>query len=423
VPKFATVKGTQDILPKDWPYWEFVSGHAEAVARLYGYSRIETPTFAETGLFSRAVGQGTDIVDKEMYSFLGRGGEDLTLRPEGTAPVMRAYLQHGMHKLPQPVKLYYIERIYRAENPQKGRFREHHQFGCEAIGVEDAYVDVEMLALLSQFYTRIGVPELHLHLNSIGDRQCRPDYIQALVKYLRHHEARLAPRDLERLERNPLRVLDSKEHQSQAVIAAAPRSRDYLCQECRDHWERLLHGLDVLSIAYTVDDRLVRGLDYYTRTVFEFLPVAEGRQAVIGAGGRYDALAEAMGGPPVPAVGFGSGIERLVINLQESGVELPERPLAAVYAAHVGEGAEDAALKLVNDLRRRDVPSIMSFGSRGLKPQLKAAAGAGAKYAAISFEQEVREGELVLRQLDTGEQQSVSLSDAASIVAERTTSG
>jgi histidyl-tRNA synthetase len=419
VPEFATIKGTQDVLPAQWPYWNFVLAHAHEVAHLFGYRRIETPTFAETSLFSRTTGEGTDIVDKEMYSFKDRGGNDLTLRPEGTAPVMRAYLQHGMSRLPQPVKLYYIERIYRAENPQKGRLREHHQFGCEAIGVEDAYVDVEMISLLRTFYARLGLGDVSLHINSIGDPACRPAYIAELTAYLRGHASSMAERDRERLERNPLRVLDSKERESQHVIDSAPRSVDHLCDDCRTHWTRLRHGLDVLGIAYEVDDRLVRGLDYYTRTVFEFLPAAAGRQAVIGGGGRYDALSEAMGGPHVPGVGFGSGIERLIINLQEGGVALPDDSGPDVYAAHVGDGTEDAALRLSHELRSNGIATVMSFGARGLKPQLRAASSSGAPLAAIAFDTELQTGAIVLRDMESGEQQTVPVDEVPHAIAER----
>jgi histidyl-tRNA synthetase len=407
VSQFSTPRGTQDILPSDWPYWNFVIGQAEDVARLYGYRRIETPTFAETSLFSRTTGEGTDIVEKEMYSFDDRGGDNFTLRPEGTAPVMRAYLQHGMNRLPQPVKLYYIERIYRAENPQKGRLREHHQFGCEAIGVEDAYVDVEMIALLSEFYGRIGLAGLSLHINTIGDAACRPRYLEILVTYLRDHESELAPTDRGRLLRNPLRVLDSKEPQSQPVVSNAPSTVDYLCEDCRRHWEKCLRGLGILGISYEIDPRLVRGLDYYTRTVFEFLPGSAGAQAVVGGGGRYDALSEAMGGPHIPGVGFGSGLERLILNMREQGVEVPQPRPTEVYVAHVGEGTEDAALALSIKLRRNGISSVMTFGARGLKPQLKAAANAGAEHAVIAFEEELAAGTVVLRHLDTGEQETV----------------
>jgi histidyl-tRNA synthetase len=414
---FSTPKGTQDILPADWPYWNFVMGHAEAVARVFGYLRIETPTIAETSLFSRTSGQATDIIEKEMYSFLDRGGDPISLRPETTAPVMRAYLQHGMHKLPQPVKLYYIEHNFRAENPQKGRLREHHQFGCEAIGVEDAFVDVEMVSLLHEFYRGIGLADLALNVNSIGDEACRPAYLEALVGYLQGSISDLAETDQARLQRNPLRVLDSKEHKSQRLIAGAPKMLDYLCDACSAHWQKFLRGLAALDISYEVNHRLVRGLDYYTRTVFEFSPGGEGAaQSVVGAGGRYDALSEAMGGPHIPGVGFGSGLERLILNIREQGIEVPQAPVAEVYAAHVGEGTEEASLKLAHQLRQNGVATVISFGDRGLKQQLKAASGTGARYAAIAFEDELKEGKAVLRELETGEQRPVALEDVARAV-------
>ncbi len=413
---FTTPRGTQDILPDEWPYWNFVLGHAREVADLFGYRRIETPTFAETGLFARTSGEGSDVVDKEMYTFRDRGGDELTLRPEGTAPVMRAYLQHGMNKLPQPVKLYYIERMYRYDRPQRGRLREHHQFGCEGIGVEDAFLDAEIIALLHELYCRIGLTDVTLHLNSIGDQQCRPAYVLDLVSYLQAQQERLAPPDLDRLARNPLRVLDSKERATQPVLEDAPRMLDYLCEACRTHWDKLRHGLDLLGIAYSVDHRLVRGLDYYTRTAFEFMPPGEGAQSTIGGGGRYDALSVAMGGPPVPGIGFGTGIERLVLNVKERGITVPEGPHPEVYIARQGEGTEDEALLLANRLRGANIPVSMAFGQRSLKAQMRHANSSGSRYAAILGEQEVTERRVALRCLGTGEQSSVPQDDVANVV-------
>lgn len=413
---FTTPRGTQDILPEEWPYWTYVLGHAEQVAGLYGYQRIETPTFGETGLFARTSGEGSDVVDKEMYTFQDRGGDDLTLRPEGTAPVMRSYLQHGMNKLPQPVKLYYIERMYRYDRPQRGRLREHHQFGCEGIGVEDAYLDVEIIALLRDLYTRIGLTDVSLHLNSIGDEQCRPAYVHDLVAYLRHREERLAARDRDRLERNPLRVLDSKEAPTQPLLENAPRLIDYLCDACRTHWDKLRHGLDLLGIAYVVDHRLVRGLDYYTRTAFEFMPPGEGAQSTIGGGGRYDALSRAMGGPAIPGIGFGTGIERLVLNIKERGVKVPPAPHPAVYVARHGEGTEDAALVLSNQLRSAGIATSMAFGERSLKAQMRHANTSEARYAAILGEDEMSSHEVSVRSLETGEQVRVPEGEVAQAV-------
>lgn len=412
--RFSTPKGTQDILPENWPYWDFVIGHAFDTARLYGYRRIETPVFGDTALFARATGEGTDIVDKEMYSFKDREGRDLSLRPEGTAPVMRAYLEYGMHKLPQPVKLFYLERMYRYDKQQRGRYREHRQFGCEAIGSEDAYVDVEMLSLLDTFYRRIGLDDLALHVNSIGDRNCRPAYLGALVEFLRRHQDQLAELDRERIERNPLRVLDSKEHASQAAIAEAPHMLDFLCEPCRCHWQRLLHGLEVLGLSYEIDHRLVRGLDYYTRTVFEFVPPTEGQQSVVGGGGRYDALSEAIGGPPIPGIGFGTGIERLVLNIQDRGIPVPPAPAPAVYVAHVGPEAEDEALRLATACRRAGIAADLAFGDRSLKAQMRHANAARARYAAIIGEDELRDRTVTVRTLESGDQRTVAAADVTS---------
>lgn len=415
---FTTPRGTQDILPDEWPYWNFVLGHAHEVARLFGYRRIETPTFGETGLFARTSGEASDVVDKEMYTFQDRGGDELTLRPEGTAPVMRAYLQHGMNKLPQPVKLYYIERMYRYDRPQRGRFREHHQFGCEGIGVEDAFLDVEIIALLHELYRRIGLTDVSLHLNSIGDERCRPAYVRDLVSYLHKHEERLPARDLDRLGRNPMRVLDSKEAATQPLLQNAPHILDYLCDACRAHWDKLRHGLDLLGLVYEVDYRLVRGLDYYTRTAFEFMPRAEGAQSTIGGGGRYDALSAAMGGPVVPGIGFGTGIERLVLNVKERGIPVQPGPHPGAYIARQGERTEDEALLLAKRLRGAGIAVSMAFGERSLKAQMRHANSSGSHYAAILGEQEVAEHRVALRSLETGEQRSVPEDEVAGVVRE-----
>jgi histidyl-tRNA synthetase len=399
--------GMGDILPDDWPYYDHVIGQAVEVARLFGYRRIETPNLGQTSLFARTTGEGTDIVEKEMYSFRDRGGEEVSLRPEGTAPVMRAYLEHGMARWPQPVKLFYIERMYRAEKPQRGRYREHRQFGCEAIGSADAYVDVEMICLLDLFYRRIGLDDLSLGINTIGDETCRPRYLRVLVEYLREHESSLAQRDRERLERNPLRVLDSKEAVSQPIIEAAPHMIDFLCDACAAHWARLQRGLAVIGIPFRVDHRLVRGLDYYTRTVFEFAPPRAGSTAVVGGGGRYDALTEAMGAKRIPGVGFGTGLERLVLNIKECGIDVPPPPAPRIYFVHHGPEAEDEALREAALLRRQGVSADLGFGERSVKSQMKHADHAGARYAAIFGEDELESGTVTLRSLRGGGQETI----------------
>lgn len=416
MPKFSTPRGTADVLPEDWAYWDFVLSQASDVARLFGYRRIQTPILGDTALFTRATGDGTDIVDKEMYSFRDRGGDELSLRPEGTAPVMRAYFQHGMDRLPQPVKLFYFERMYRFDRPQHLRYREHTQFGCEAIGIEDAFVDVEMISLLDTFYRRIGLTDLALYLNSIGDQTCRPRYLEDLVRYLRLNDTHLAELDRERVIRNPLRVLDSKEALSQSVIEGAPHMLDYLCDACQAHWAKLLRGLNLLGIPVQINHRLVRGLDYYTRTVFEFAPPSHGAQSVVGGGGRYDALAEAMGAKHVPGIGFGAGIERLVWNVRERDVTAPAVPSVLAYVTHAGEGTEDAAILTTDRLRRDGIPTDMAFGERSLKAQLRHANAAGARYALIVGEDEVTDGTMSLRDLAVGEQTRVPADNIASIL-------
>lgn len=418
MPKFSTPKGTGDILPADWPYWQFVLNRAQSLAELFGYRRIETPIFGDTSLFARSSGEGTDVVDKEMYTFQDRDGASLSLRPEGTAPVMRAYLQHGLHKEPQPIKLYYIERMYRYDKPQRGRFREHRQFGCEAIGSDDPYVDVEMIDLLGEFYRGCGLRGLRLQLNSIGDVNCRPDFLRELVVYLTSRQDRLAPLDRHRLGRNPLRVLDSKEHDTQPVLTNAPKMLDYLCEPCRIHWNQLCRGLDTLGIPYDVNPRLVRGLDYYTRTVFEFLSPREGAQAALGGGGRYDGLSEAIGGPHVPGIGFGSGLERLILTMQDQGVDVPPIEGPLVYVAHTGEGTAEPALRLARDLRRTGFRAELAFGSRSLNGQMKRANGSGARFVAIIGMDELAAGVAQLRDLHAGDQTPVPLDRVLNFLVE-----
>lgn len=408
---FTTPRGTVDILPEDWPYWDFVTDAARHIAQLYGYRRIETPTLGEVSLYVRATGEATDIVQKEMYAFRDQGGDDLTLRPEGTAPVVRAYFQHGMNRLPQPVKLYYLERMYRRETPQRGRLREHHQFGCEAIGSADPGVDVEMLALLVQFYRALGLSGLTLHLNSMGDGACRPAYLAALTAYLLAHRSELAALDRERLARNPLRVLDTKEARSQPVVSGAPSILDYLCPACSEHWYVVRAGLEALNIEYEIDPALVRGLDYYTRTVFEFQAPYEGAQSAVGGGGRYDGLAEAIGAASTPGIGFGSGIERLILTMKDQAVEPPSPARPRVYVAHVGPHAATPASRISTRLRAAGISVVVSFGSRSLKAQLKAANATGARFALIIGEDEIREGAITLRDLETGEQTRLAESD------------
>ena len=310
---FYAPRGTQDILPADRPYWRYVTEQMHAVAALFGLQQIDTPIFEEAALFVRGVGEGTDIVDKEMYTFQDKGGNELTLRPEFTAGVMRAYIEHGMHVLPQPVKLYSIGPIFRYERPQAGRYRQHHQFNVEMLGELDPAVDLEVMSVAWTLLTRLGYRGLSFQLNSTGCPVCRPAYRQALIEYFGAYRNRLNEVDLRRLAINPLRLLDSKEEAAQALLDGAPHSSDYLCDECAAHLATLRSYLDALEMPHTINFRLVRGLDYYTKTVFEVWAEGIGAQAAVCGGGRYDKLIEMLGGLPTPGIGFGMGIERIAM--------------------------------------------------------------------------------------------------------------
>jgi histidyl-tRNA synthetase len=410
---YQAPRGTQDILPADRPYWRYVTEQMHAVAALFGYQQIDPPIFEETGLFVRGVGEGTDIVDKEMYSFQDKGGAEITLRPEFTASVMRAYIEHGMHVWPQPVKLYSIGPIFRFERPQAGRFRQHHQFNVEALGELDPAVDLEVMSVAWALLTRLGYRGLSFQLNSTGcpREACRPAYRVALIDYFRAYEDRLNDVDRRRLAINPLRLLDSKEEAAQPLLNDAPHSADYLCTECATHLSTLRSYLEALEMPYTINFRLVRGLDYYTKTVFEMWAQGIGAQAAVCGGGRYDGLIEELGGPPTPGIGFGMGIERVILSLKEQGIQPPALPAPRVQVSPLGEAARVLAIKLVRDLRAAGIGALLAFGSRSLKSQLKSADKANVAYTLILGEQELAAGTVVARDMASSQQTSVALAD------------
>jgi len=403
---YKAVAGTQDILPDEQPYWRFVEQTVAEVMRLYGFQRIETPTFEETPVFQRSVGEGTDIVEKEMYSFEDRGGEHLTLRPEGTAGVVRAYLEHGLFMKPQPVKLYYLRLpMFRYERQQRGRYREHRQFGCEALGETDPAVDAEMIAVLMQVYQRLGLSGIDLRLNSVGDRVCRPRYVQALLDYYRPLYDDLDQDCKLRFNKNPLRLLDCKQPQDQPKIAGAPKILDYLCEACAAHFAEVRRLLEAEDIAYVIDPLLVRGLDYYTRTAFEAVPQAGAsrRQSAVGGGGRYDGLAELLGGRSTPGIGFGAGMERIIEFMQEQQIQPPSESGPVAYVAYVGAEAKAEAVRLTAELRQAGVAALLSLGDRTLKAQMRQANGSGAHYALLIGEGELERGEVTVRDLEAPE--------------------
>ena len=408
---YQAPRGTRDILPQEQAYWRYIEEKAVEISQLYGYSRIDTPTFEDTRLSSRSVGEGTDIVQKEMYTFTDGGGNQITLRPEGTASVCRAYLEHGMHNQPQPVKLYYLAPIYRYERPQAGRYRQHHQFGYEAIGDDDPALDAEVIDMAWRLLELLGLKRLSLLLNSIGCRKCRPDYLAILRQYYAQHSSDLCPECKVRLERNTLRLLDCKKPLCQQLAASSPRSIDRLCPECQEHFSQLKRYLEQLQLPFVVNHCLVRGLDYYTRTVFEIQPETGGAQSTIGGGGRYDDLIEELGGKPTPAVGFACGIERIMLNLKKEKVAIPPLPRPKVFIAQVGDKARDEAVKLAARLRRAGIGVLQASVPKSLKAQLRQANNLGAHYAVIIGEQEIKTGTVILRDMTTAKQETLLLAE------------
>jgi len=406
---FKAPRGTVDILPADQAYWAYVQQRAAAVCRLYGYERLDTPIFEDYGLFARGDAGGTDLVEKEMYVFEDRSGQKLTLRAENTAPVCRAYLEHGMSNLPQPVRLYYIGPTFRYERPQAGRYRQHHQFGCEALGDPAASLDVEVIELALSFLSSLGLRQLTVLLNSIGCRQCQPHYVDVLRAHYQGLAGQVCDDCRVRMVRNPLRLLDCKEASCRLIIDEAPRISDYLCPECEAHFREVQAQLSFLGIPFTLNHRLVRGLDYYTRTVFEVVPQREGGQSAILGGGRYDGLIEQIGGKPTPGVGFAMGIERIILNLREQQLDVPPPAPPAVYLAHIGDAARLAAVALAGRLRAAQVGVIASTGGKSLKAQMRQANSLGARYAVILGEDEVARGEAVLRDMAANAQETVPL--------------
>jgi histidyl-tRNA synthetase len=378
--KFEAPRGTHDILPSEQPLWRHVLGEAERLCALYGYRKIVTPGFEDTELFVRTSGQGSDVVQKEMYTFQDRGGRSLTLRPEATAPICRAYLEHGMHRDPQPIKLYTIGPMWRYDRPQKGRYREHWQLSVEAIGTDDPAIDAELLHVYDQLLQRLGVTDYVLELNSIGDANCRPGYLQKLEAWLDEHDAELDDETRAKRETSPLRVFDVKSERVRAALEGAPKIGEALCDACREHFEQVRAFLDALGVRYQLRPTLVRGLDYYTRTTFEFKDEAIGAQDSICGGGRYDGLIEAIGGPPTPAIGFGAGIERLLLSLGD--VDLEPETIDVFFVAD--EGADRTAIATaVAELRRRGLNADMDYAGRSVKGQWTQAGRLGARHVEV----------------------------------------
>jgi histidyl-tRNA synthetase len=414
--KITAPRGTQDVLPPHSARWLALEMRIHALAARFGYAEVRTPIFESTDLFVRGVGETTDIVEKEMYTFTDKGERSMTLRPEFTAPVMRAMLEHNLFSQ-GPQRLYYVGPIFRYERPQKGRYRQAHQFGVECTGYAGPQADVEVIALAWELVREHGLTDATLNINTIGDDVCRPRYRDALLAHFRPHIAELSEDSQRRLERNPLRLLDSKDARDQALVATAPTFESVLCDACREHFDAVRAYLDASSIPYVVNPQIVRGLDYYSRTVFEITSSALGAQSTVCGGGRYDGLVRSLGGPSVPAVGFALGIERFLLML-EAVHGHRDAPRSGVQAVGLGEQARAALAPLAIELRRRlAIPIYMDFEDRKLVAHLKIADRNAARYALIVGSEELASGEAVLRDLETRSDRHVPLAAIADLAA------
>lgn len=397
------IKGTQDTLPKDSHKLRFIEQTIADIATNYGYKEIRTPGFEHTELFNRSVGDTTDVVQKEMYTFEDKGGRSITLRPEGTAGAVRSFLEHGLFNEPMPQKVFYQLSCYRYEKPQAGRLREFHQFGVECFGAEGPAVDAEVISLANEIFGFLGVEDLELQINSIGCPTCRAEYQKALRSYFDSRKDELCETCLGRLERNPMRILDCKSPVCSEIAKGAPTVLEYLCDDCKEHFEGLKKYLDAMNIAYKVNPTIVRGLDYYTRTVFEFVATGIGAQGTVCGGGRYDGLCEELGGAHIPALGFAMGMERLMLLLESQGIELPQESNCNVYIAPVGMAASLKAAEIATHLREEGVFALFDVSGRGIKAQMKYANKIGAEFVVVIGDDELSSGDVSLKNMETGE--------------------
>jgi histidyl-tRNA synthetase len=410
------VRGMRDILPHDQPYWDLMRKKAEELSKAYGFERIDTPVLEETALFVRGVGKLTDIVEKEMYTFDTSGGEHVCLRPEGTASVVRSYIQHGMINLPQPVKLWYLAPMFRHDRPQHGRYRQFWQWGCEMLGDNAAVADAQLIFVAWLFLKELGI-ESTIRINSIGTPESRANYKNALVSFFRTKRHKLSEDDKKRLLKNPLRILDSKDPAVMEMKVEAPQIVDWLDEESKAHFMRVLEYLDELKVPYELDPYLVRGLDYYTRTVFEIYANSSDQelaQSAIGGGGRYDGLAEILGGRPTPAAGFSIGLDRVHLLLKEMNAQLPPQT-ADIFVAQLGEQGRKRALAIFEEFRKAGIPCGEAFSKDSIKAQMELANKQAVKFVIIIGQKEVLDGTAVIRDMDSGTQEIV---DARKVVQE-----
>ena len=411
-------RGTVDILPNEQVYWRYIENVVRQFASQYSYDQISTPTFESSELFSRGVGHTTDIVKKETYSFDDRGGHSLTLRPEGTASVCRSYLQHGMHNQPQPVRLFYIMPMYRYERPQLGRYRQFHQFGIELLGDDAPTVDFEVIEFATKIIAFLGLKKFKLNINSLGDKESRNSYREAILKYFSTYSNNLSEDDSRRLKENPLRILDSKDKYVKSLFTNAPNSLDYLSQASKDRWDKLLMYLRDSGIEYSVNTQLVRGLDYYTHTVFEFMPIDGGSQSTILAGGRYDGLVEELGGPSIPGIGFAMGIERIIEELKKQDMQFDKSNQVDVVICCIG--GEEEIRKAVNTaykLRNMNIKVILAPISKSIKAQMRYAGNLSPSYVVILGSEEIKKDTYILKDMIKNKQKEVKFETLVNFLA------
>lgn len=410
-------RGTEDVLPKDSRLWQYIENTARNVCGCFGYKEIRTPVFEHTELFNRGVGETTDVVQKEMYTFEDKGGRSITLKPEGTATLVRSYIENSLYANPQPTKLSYIIPCFRYEKPQSGRLREFHQFGIECFGAESPETDAEVISLAHMFLDRLGIRDVKLNINSIGCKTCRGEYNKKLREYFEGCRDELCETCRERLEKNPMRIIDCKSEACHALAEKAPKIIDYLCDDCRGHFDATRAGLENMGIDYEINPDIVRGLDYYTRTVFEFTSDCLGAQSTVCGGGRYSGLVEQLGGKPAEGIGFAAGIERLVLVMRAQGLDRAGgEDSPELFVAVMGSEAEGCAQKLIYELRKNGVRAEQDLCGRSLKAQMKYADKLGAAFSTVIGENEICEKKAVLKNMKNGEQTEISL-DAESVLA------
>ena len=406
------IKGTEDVLPKQSYRWQFIEKIMREESKAYGFKEIRTPVFEHTELFARGVGQTTDVVQKEMYTFTTKGGESVTLRPEGTAGAARAVLEHALDNEGLPIKASYFVSCYRYEKPQAGRLREFHQFGLEEYGTQSPAADAELICAAQSVLDRLGLDQIHLELNSIGCPECRAKYNQALREYFGQFKDRLCDTCLSRLEKNPMRLLDCKSPQDQELAKDAPKITDYLCEECENHFSEVKRYLDSAGVEYTVNPKIVRGLDYYTKTVFEFVTDCIGAQGTVCGGGRYDGLIEELGGKHMPSLGFAMGLERLLMVMDAQGITIPDDDKCALYIATMGDDAKVKAFELLRRVRECGLIAETDVVGRGLRAQMKYADKIGAKYSLVLGDNELNENKAKVKNMETGEQTELVLDES-----------